>query len=45
MNSTQIKSSELKMLWKLVKSGEGRPLSAVEKALLLRIRFALDCRL
>jgi hypothetical protein len=37
-----MKSSELKMLWKLVKSGERRPLSAADLALLLRIRFALQ---
>ena len=29
------------MLWKWVKSGEGKPLSAADLALLLRIRFAL----
>jgi hypothetical protein len=37
-----MKPSELKMLWKLVKSGEERPLSAADLALLLRIRFALQ---
>ena len=37
-----MKSTELKMLWKLVKSGETRPLSAADLALLLRIRFALQ---
>jgi hypothetical protein len=37
-----MKSTELKMLWKLVKSGEDRPLSAADLALLLRIRFALQ---
>ena len=37
-----MKASELKMLWKLVKSGEDRPLSAADLALLLRIRFALQ---
>ena len=31
-----MKASELKMLWKLVKSGEDRPLSAADLALLLR---------
>jgi hypothetical protein len=36
-----MKTTELKMLWKLVKSGERRPLSAADLALLLRIRFAL----
>ena len=30
------------MLWKLVKAGEDRPLSAADLALLLRIRFALQ---
>ena len=30
------------MLWKLVKSGETRPLSAADMALLLRLRFALQ---
>jgi hypothetical protein len=37
-----MKTTELKMLWKLVKSGEERPLSAADLALLLRIRFALQ---
>ena len=37
-----METSELKMLWKLVKSGERRPLSAADLALLLRIRFALQ---
>jgi hypothetical protein len=37
-----MKTIELKMLWKLVKSGEDRPLSAADLALLLRIRFALQ---
>jgi hypothetical protein len=37
-----MKTTELKMLWKLVKSGETRPLSAADMALLLRIRFALQ---
>ena len=41
-NYVQMKSSELKMLWKLVKAGEDRPLSAADLALLLRIRFALQ---
>jgi hypothetical protein len=36
-----MKASEVKMLWKLVASGEARPLSAADMALLLRIRFAL----
>ena len=30
------------MLWKLVKSGEKRRLSAADLALLLRLRFALQ---
>ena len=30
------------MLWKLVKAGEERPLSAADMALLLRLRFALQ---
>jgi hypothetical protein len=30
------------MLWKLVKAGEDRPLSAADLALLLRLRFALQ---
>jgi hypothetical protein len=37
-----MKTTELKMLWKLVKSGEKRPLSAADLALLFRIRFALQ---
>ena len=37
-----MKTSELKMLWELVKSGEERKLSAADLALLLRIRFALQ---
>jgi hypothetical protein len=37
-----MKTTELKTLWKLVKSGETRPLSAADIALLLRIRFALQ---
>ena len=41
-NYVQMKSSELKMLWKLVKAGEDRPLSAADLALLLRLRFALQ---
>jgi hypothetical protein len=42
MNSALMKSSELKMLWKLVKSGEKRKISAADMALLLRLRFALQ---
>jgi hypothetical protein len=34
-------TSEMKVLWKLVKSGGDRPLSAADLALLLRIRHAL----
>jgi hypothetical protein len=37
-----MKPTEIKMLWKLVKSGEKRPLSAADMALLLRVRFALQ---
>jgi hypothetical protein len=37
-----MKTTELQMLWKLVKSGQTRPLSAADLALLLRIRFALQ---
>jgi hypothetical protein len=37
-----MKSTELKMLWKLVKSGEKRRLSAADLALLMRVRFALQ---
>jgi len=36
-----MKTTELKMLWKLVKSGEKRKLSAADLTLLLRIRLAL----
>jgi hypothetical protein len=35
-------TTELKMLWKLVKAGERRPLSGADLALLLRVRFALQ---
>jgi len=42
MNSALMKTTEIQMLWKLVKSGETRPLSAADMALLLRIRFALQ---
>jgi hypothetical protein len=38
----QMKPNELKMLWKLVWSGEKRKLSAADLALLIRIRFALQ---
>ncbi len=37
-----MKTSELKMLWRLVKAGEKRRLSAADLALLLRLRFALQ---
>jgi hypothetical protein len=37
-----LKSTEIKTLWKLVKAGEDRPLTAADLALLLRIRFALQ---
>jgi hypothetical protein len=37
-----MKTTELQMLWKLVKAGEDRPLTAADLALLLRIRFALQ---
>jgi hypothetical protein len=42
MNYALMKTTELKMLWKLVKAGEDRPLSAADLALLLRLRFALQ---
>ena len=42
INYAQMKSSELQMLWRLVKAGEKRPLSAAGMALLLRLRFALQ---
>ena len=42
MNYVQMKSTEVNMLWKLVKVAEDRPLSAADLALLLRIRFALQ---
>jgi hypothetical protein len=42
MNSALMKTTELQMLWKLVKAGEDRPLTAADLALLLRIRFALQ---
>lgn len=42
MNCVPMKSTELKMLWKQMKSGESRPLSAADMALLLRLRFALQ---
>ena len=42
MNCVHMKTTELQTLWKLVKAGEKRPLSAADLALLLRIRFALQ---
>jgi hypothetical protein len=42
MNSARMKTSELKMLWNLVKSAQDKPMSAADFALLLRIRFALQ---
>ena len=41
MNCVQMKRTELKMLWKLVKAGKDRPLTAADLVLLPRIRFAL----
>ena len=41
MNSAQMKTTELKTLWKLVKAGEARPLSSADMRLLLHIRSAL----
>jgi hypothetical protein len=41
MNYAQMKSTEIKMLLKLVKAGEDRPLTVADLALLVRIRFAL----
>jgi hypothetical protein len=37
-----MKSTEIKMLWKLVKTSEDRPLTAADLALLLRLRFAFQ---
>ena len=37
-----MKTTELNVLWKLVKAGENRPLTAADLALLLRVRFALQ---
>jgi len=37
-----MKTTELQMLWKLVKSGESRKLAAADLALLFRIRYALQ---
>jgi hypothetical protein len=42
MNCALMKNTELQMLWKLVKAGEERPLSAADLALLVRIRYALQ---
>jgi hypothetical protein len=37
-----MKTTELQILWKLVKAGEDRALSAADLVLLLRLRFALQ---
>jgi len=42
INCALMKTTELKMLWKLVKSDEKQRLSVADLALLLRIRFALQ---
>jgi len=42
MNCAQMKTTELKRLWKLVKAGEKRKLSAADLALRLRLRLALQ---
>ena len=42
INCDLMKTTELNMLWKLVKAGEDRPLTAADLALLMRIRFALQ---
>jgi hypothetical protein len=36
-----MKATEIKALWKLVKAGEERPLSAADLRLLMRVRSAL----
>jgi len=36
-----MKTSEIKMLWKFVRAGEDRPLSAADLRLLIRVRSAL----
>src|ERR1039458_1851411 len=36
-----MKTTELKMLWKVVMAGEDRPLAAADLCLLMRIRLAL----
>jgi hypothetical protein len=41
INYALMRTTELKMLWKMVKSGEKRKLSAADLALLWRIRLAL----
>jgi hypothetical protein len=41
MNSAYMKTREVKMLWKLVKSCEARRLLGEDLALLLRVRFEL----
>jgi len=42
INCALMKTTEIQALWKLVKAGEKRPLSAADLALLLRVRFALQ---
>jgi hypothetical protein len=41
MNYALMKSTEIQALWKLVKAGEERPLSAADLRLLMRLRTAL----
>jgi hypothetical protein len=41
MNSSRMKTTELQMLRNLVKSGKGRPLTAADLRLLLRVWVAL----
>jgi hypothetical protein len=41
MNSAQMKTTELQMLWKLVKDGEDRTLTAADLRLLMRVRSVL----
>ena len=41
MNYVQMKPNEIKLLWKLVKAGEKRPLSAADLRLLMCVRSAL----
>jgi hypothetical protein len=42
MTYALMKTTELNMLWKLVKAGESRPLTAADFRLLLRLRAALQ---